>query len=170
MNKLNRVKQMKYYQKNLSNYRTVQKDTGNILTKKRDYEYNCYGYAVGYYDWLDLNDFCYLADEEDWDELEIMAADCAMEVEHAIIGCRQIVDPSHAKSNERVFAMRVGYDDFHFARLNSDGVWTHKPGSNTVREMTEDELYGDEWCSFREYPYISTVYFFAMPKTSVVFN
>ena len=36
MNKLNRVKQMKYYQKNLSNYRTVQKDTGNILTKKHD--------------------------------------------------------------------------------------------------------------------------------------
>lgn len=171
MNKFESVQQMFYYRSHLSNYAIVQKDTGNILTRKPNWDYNCYGYAVGFYDWLDLDSFCYMGDDEDdRDALEMMAAECANEVEMALKNCRQIIGPSHAKPNERVFALRVGYDDFHFARLNSDGIWTHKPGGNTIREMTEDELYGDEWCPQREYPYISTIYFFAIKKGKVEFN
>ena len=157
------------YAKTLNNFRTVIKDTNNHITTAFDSEYNCMGYAFGYYDWMDLDSFCCLDAYEDEEyengieaELEAMTLDCVQEI--LKFGFRQISQPHYAQAHERVIAFRCGYDDFHFARLNSDGIWTHKPGGNFIREMTLDELYGDAWCEHRICPYISKVYFFAIDK------
>lgn len=161
-------KELKYLYKTVNNFSTILKDTNNEVAKKLQYEYNCMGYAFGWYDWLDLDSF-YAIDqdlieddeEEAKQDLEKMTIDCVIEIEkHYAV--RRIRRPEEATNNERVFAFRCGYDDFHFARLNSDGIWTHKPGGNYIREMTEDELYGDAWCEHRFYPYTSKVYFFAV--------
>jgi hypothetical protein len=61
-----------------------------------------------------------------------------------------------------MIAFRIGADDFHFARKNSDGIWTHKPGVNTIREMTEEELFDVAWSKHRNCPYISEIAFFAV--------
>ena len=61
--------------------------------------------------------------------------------------------------------MRIGYDDFHFARLGSDGIWTHKPGHSTIREMSEAELFSDAWSKeSRNCPYISEIVFFTIKE------
>lgn len=157
-------REIKYYMKTLNNFCTVIKDTNNAVTTLFRNEYNCMGYALGWYDWLDLDDFqCLDGDDDNYDLLEDMTLDCVKEIKRCY-AARQISNPQAALPHERVFAFRCGFDDFHFARLNSDGIWTHKPGGNFIREMTEDELYGDAWCDNREYPYISTVYFFAIDE------
>ena len=52
-------------------------------------------------------------------------------------------------SGERMIAFRIGADDFHFARQNSDGTWTHKPGNSYIREMSKEELLSDAWSTHR---------------------
>lgn len=158
--------QIEHYAKTLDNFRTVIKDTNNHIATTLDNEYNCMGYAFGCYDWMDLESFRCLDnfDNEDYIDAELkeMTLDCVQEIIE--YGFRQISQPHYVKAHERVIAFRCGYDDFHFARLNSDGIWTHKPGGKFIRKMTEDELYGDAWCEHRRYPYTSKVYFFAIKK------
>ena len=157
MNRYGRHNHEKLYSESLSNYETVLKDTGGRIVKYPTGAYNCMGYAFGIYDWLDINSFI----DTDGETIEEVALDCAIEIEERF-NCRRITSPEVATKDERVIAMRIGEDDFHFARLNSDGTWTHKPGSWSIREMTEEELYSNAWMEERCCPYISTVYFFAI--------
>lgn len=154
--------QYDFYSNNLSNFRTVLKDTKGKVARTEDGIYNCMSYALGVFnDWLNLDEFLY---SEDFDEerLEDIAYCCAAELENNY-NCRPLNSHlDHLEEGERMIAMRIGYDDFHFARLNSDGVWTHKTGCGTIKVMPEEELLGNCWCSSRMYPYISTVYFFAI--------
>ena len=169
-------RQARKYCRDLDNYRTVIKDTNNRVNEVMNTEYNCMGYAFGVFDWLDCDDFYCLCDdcasdnssfdptdptEEEYERLNDMTNDVARELERRF-PIRAIRRPEAALPHERVIAMRCGFDDFHFARLNSDGVWTHKPGGNVIREMSEDELYGWAWCENRQYPYTSKIYFFAI--------
>ena len=62
-----------------------------------------------------------------------------------------------------MIAFRIGATDFHFARKNSDGTWTHKPGEDLICEMSEEELLSDAWCEeTRDFPYISSIAFYAV--------
>jgi hypothetical protein len=173
--------QTKKYCRDVDNFRTVLKDTNNRVAHVLNGEYNCMGYAFGIFDWLDCHHFHNLeyrlevereendlpefdpneATDEEYEALEDMTRDVAIELLDRF-PIRLIGDVAEARPTERVIAMRCGFDDFHFARLNSDGVWTHKPGGNTIRIMEEDELYGNAWCPGRWCPYVSSVYFFAI--------
>ena len=125
-------------------------------------------YALGEFDvWLGLSSFyrSFEDDEEtivDYEHIDKVFNDCCKELEARFILRR--IDNPHVElaANERVIAFRIGADDFHFARKNSDGVWTHKPGSGTIREMSKYELFGDMWSDQRVYPYVSEVAFFAV--------
>lgn len=163
-------KNYRMYQKELSNFKTVLKDTNNSIITANQYDYNCMSYALGEFDsWLVLYAFDHSFMEDNYEEIDYacMAGvfkDCCEELEERF-AVRRLTGPNdELNSNERMIAFRIGVDDFHFARRNSDGVWTHKPGSNTIREMTEDELLGEVWGDYRTYPYISEIAFFAVIK------
>jgi hypothetical protein len=159
----------RFYEKELSNFKTVMKDTNNNLVTADQNDYNCMSYALGVFnDWLRIDAFKYsFVDEEyeevDYDCLEDVFNDCCAEIEYKF-AVRRLTGPTASiKENERMIAFRVGADDFHFARRNSDGIWTHKPGGNYIREMSEDELFSEAWCKrARLYPYISEIAFFAV--------
>ena len=162
-------KQAKYYAKHLSNFSNVCRDTNNKILECDDWDYNCMGYALGTYIWEKLEDFRILNhwwnDEEEIENLEEVLYDCVEEILERFSNLRKIQYISDAQPVERVIAMRIGLDDFHFARLGSDGIWTHKPGHSTIREMSEAELFSDAWSEkSRECPYISDVIFFAIKE------
>lgn len=160
-------KTYRFYQKELSNFKTVMKDTNNSLVIANQFDYNCMSYAFGVFnDWLGINafeySFNYDEDTIDYEYMQDVFDDCCCEIENRF-AVRRVSGPN-AKllENERMIAFRIGADDFHFARRNSDGVWTHKPGTDTIREMSEDELFDDAWSTHRCYPYISEIAFFAV--------
>jgi hypothetical protein len=141
-----------------SNHEVILKDAPGVA-KYYYTTYNCFGYAMGYYDWLDLESF-YIIEEEDEDDLICMFEDCCNELSSRY-GLRPVFPHWELEKDEHLIAFRVGYDDFHFARKNSDGTWTHKPGSNFIRKMSEEE-FNSEWCPSRECPYISPIAYFAV--------
>lgn len=160
-------KNYRFYEKELSNFKTVMKDTNNNLVTAKQYDYNCMSYALGVYnDWLSIwafdNSYVYENDEIDYDYLDDIFWDCCVELEERFAVRRLTGPKAELKENERMIAFRIGADDFHFARKNSDGTWTHKPGSNTIREMSEEELFDVAWSKHRNFPYISEIAFFAV--------
>lgn len=166
MNKYYRYRAEDLLRRHTSNSDVIMKDAPGV--KRYDIsDYNCFGYAVGYYDWLDLDNFCYLADDEggNYDALDEMFEDCCFELEDSY-GFTRIHDANvipPLRKDEHIIAFRVGFDDFHFARLNSDGTWSHKPGSNYIRNMDEEEFF-DAWCPNRCYPYVSDIAYFIVRK------
>ena len=161
-------KKYRFYKKELSNFKTVMRDTNNSLVVANQYNYNCMSYALGVFnEWLGIrafNDsFSYDDDDIDYEYLNDVFYDCCLELEERF-SVRRISGPTaKLEINERVIAFRIGADDFHFVRRNSDGTWTHKPGGNYIREMSEDELFSDAWSeASRSYPYISEIAFFAV--------
>lgn len=159
----------RFYQKELSNFKTVMKDTNNSLVIADQYNYNCMSYAFGVFDnWLCLDAFEHsiveggVYDEVDYDYLADVFYDCCCELENRF-AVRRVSGPDAVLAeNERMIAFRIGADDFHFARKNSDGTWTHKPGSDYIREMSEEELLGVAWSRHRYCPYISEIAFYAV--------
>lgn len=149
-----------------SNYRTIIEDTHRSILYHDMWDYNCMGYALGVYDWLEIDAFMWLdEDEQDYEALQDNFEACCDELvrEHQLI---RIYDPSHVVSlakDSHLIAFRIGFDDFHFARLNSDGVWTHKPGGSQIRELTPEE-FNQAWCPHRSCPYISDIAYFIVQK------
>ena len=159
----------RFYQSTLNNLDTVIKDTNNKLITSDQHDYNCMSYAFGIYDeWLYLNCFdnSYDYNDEsnvDLEYLDDVFEDCCYELENRFKVRRLKDSEAILNADERMIAFRIGADDFHFARKNSDGTWTHKPGCNYIREMTEDELLGKAWSEdSRPFPYISEIAFYAV--------
>jgi hypothetical protein len=159
----------KFYKKELSNFKTVMKDTNNNLISADQYDYNCMSYAFGVFDhWLELGSFnpTYIFDCDDnyidYDCLNKVFSDCCEELQNRYAVRRLTSSNDTLLSGERMIAFRIGGDDFHFVRRNSDGTWTHKPGANYIREMSEEELLSDTWSEHRQFPYISEIAFFAV--------
>lgn len=145
MNAFNRYENIREIRKYNSNHSILIKDAPGIQ-KYGMWTYNCFGYALGYYDWLDLHSFSWLESEEyaTEDDLLNMFEDCCAELEDRYQLTRVYDANIKLPSNQHLIAFRVGYDDFHFARRNSDGTWSHKPGRNYIRPMSEEELFGAE--------------------------
>ena len=169
----NRIKRQyrrnyKFYEKRLSNFKTVMKDTNNSLVIADQFNYNCMSYALGVFDsWLRIDAFRYSFAERNYSEVDYETLDdvfynCCLELEERFAVRRLSGPHANLTENERMIAFRIGADDFHFARKNSDGTWTHKPGSDYIREMSEEELLDTAWCTHRRCPYISDVAFFAV--------
>lgn len=166
VNKKEVKRRHRFYSNNLSNYRNVLKDTDKQILRFAEDEYNCMGYALGSYEWECLDNFRWTSLDHDTGELdmEIMGDilhDCVYEILQRCSYIRLINSPKDIVKGERVVAFRLSETDFHWARLGSDGIWTHKPGSHTIRVMSETEFYG-EWCPNRADPYISEIVYFAV--------
>lgn len=154
-------RQYKFYEKELSNFKTIMKDTDNHLVSAHQYDYNCMSYALGIYDkWLLLESFHHSVD--DYDYLEHTFDDCCQELADRYKLRRLFNLEEKLEPNERVIAFRIGATDFHFVRQNSDGTWTHKLGEECVETMSEEELFSNAWSDYKEYPYISEIAFFAV--------
>ena len=157
----------RYYTKNLSNFLNVCKDTNNAIITQSRWEYNCMGYAIGTYEWETLEHFTWTPIDHDTGKLDMdymcdVLWDCVDEILEHFPKMRLIRSPREIQSNEHAVAFRLSETDFHWARLGSDGIWTHKPGNSTIRVMNEDEFCG-EWCvGLRPDPYISDTIFFAV--------
>lgn len=159
-------KTYRFYEKQLSNFKTVMRDTNNSLVIANQFDYNCMSYALGVFDnWLCIDAFEHSFAEDNYNEIDYDLLDnvfynCCTELEERF-AVRRVAGPNvELAANERMIAFRIGADDFHFARRNSDGIWTHKPGSDYIREMSEDELFSDVWSRHRRCPYISEIAFF----------
>ena len=99
----------------------------------------------------------------DYEYLKDIFEDCCQELIWKYNLRRLSSSQEQLKTNERMIAFRIGADDFHFVRKNSDGTWTHKPGQNYIRKMSEEELLSDAWSEdTRIYSYISEIAFFAV--------
>ena len=163
-------KAYKFYNNELSNFKTVLKDTNNNLLSADRFNYNCMSYALGVYNkWLGLSSFDYSIDYDnedsdiDYDYLKHIFEDCCQELIWKYDLRRLSSSREQLEANERMIAFRIGADDFHFARKNSDGTWTHKPGQNYIRKMHEKELLSDSWSEdTRIFPYVSEIAFFAV--------
>ena len=159
-----------FYQNELSNFETVMKDTNNNLVTADECDYNCMSYAFGVFDdWLGLDTFDLsfaednTVDDIDYELLNDIFFACCNEIEDNFNVRRLIDSIAPIEEDERIIAFRIGANDFHFARKNSDGTWTHKPGQGYIREMSEEELFSEAWCAnSRTYPYISEIAFFAV--------
>ena len=166
MNAFKKHSNISFLRQHNSNYRTIIKNAPG--TVRYDIcDYNCFGYAMGYYDWLDFNNFYCLADEYagNWDALNDMFEDCCSELEENYKLKRVFTPDVRVASDEYIIAFRVGFDDFHFARLLSDGTWSHKPGGNYIRQMDEKE-FKEAWCPNRKHPYVSEIAYFVVTKGS----
>ena len=156
-----------FYQKELSNFETVMKDTNNNLITADEDVYNCMSYAFGVFDdWLGLDTFDLSftsRDDIDYELLNNIFFACCNEIEDNFNVRRLINSIAPIEEDKRIIAFRIGANDFHFARKNSDGTWTHKPGCGYIREIPEEELFSEAWCAnSRTYPYISEIAFFAV--------
>ena len=160
-------KRARYYSKHLSNFRNVCRDTKNAIITESRWLYNCMGYAIGTYEWELLEEFRWTPVDHQTGQLDMEHMndtlwDCVDEILKRFSQMRLIKSPRDMKANEHAVAFRISETDFHWARLGSDGIWTHKPGNSTIREMSEEEFCG-EWCAdLREDPYISDTIFFAV--------
>ena len=161
-------KTYKIYQAKLSNLPTVVRDTNYNLITAEHSKYNCMSYALGLFDqWCYLDAFDDAFNDAgcgviDYEQLDKIFTECCIELEKKFHLRRLISSEEKLNTNERMIAFRIGADDFHFVRQNSDGTWTHKPGTMYVREMDKEELFSNAWGTSRKYPYISEIAFFAV--------
>ena len=167
-----RQENVKYYSNNLPNYEAVLKDTNNAIIEYDDWSYNCMGYALGTFKWEELKNFMYAGGN-------MSKRFSKSIIKHSLKACRRelirnhklrpISSPKRARATERVIAFRVGADDFHFARLNSDGTWTHKPGHSAIRCMPVEELTDKKgWSLHRTHPYNSKICYFAIKTEPLI--
>lgn len=139
-------------------------DTNNSIVQYDNYDYNCMGYALGTFDWEELENFYVIGEDKDYSALNKMADDCVNELITNIGYLRLIEDPDDVREDEYAIAFKVGFDDFHFMRRNSDGTWTQKRGKEPIEEVKELDVFAIVWGKQRHYPYISSTHFFAVRK------
>lgn len=156
-----RDERYEYYSNNLSNFKTVLQDTNEDITYFDEDSYNCMGYALGTFEWEALDSFVEI-EREDPEFLADITLECVAELEDNFEYLRRIERPEDVLDNEYAIAFRMGYDDFHFLRQNSDGSWTHKPGNNVIQTISKEEVFSFAWCPQRFFPYVSEIYFFAV--------
>lgn len=153
-----------YYANNLRNFDTIMKDTNEEIINVETCDYNCMGYALGTFEWEDLWNY-FSCEDEDFSLLETTAKACVQEILNSYTDIRQVIDPKEVDKDEYAIAFRIGYDDYHFIRQNSDGSWSHKRGPQEIENFNEEDVYADVWCCERLCPYVSTIYFFAVKES-----
>ena len=147
------------------------KDIDDINNNYKDIGwFNCMGFALGDYDWLDLDAFVTPADDweyihrnnedenysnifkgnfrENQDFMEYMediAEDCADEVDRCYVNCRRVSSIDDLLPCEYLVGFKIGPTDFHFIRRFSNGLWVEKPGGMNLRTMSEEVALSSSW-------------------------
>ena len=127
-------------------------------------EYNCGGYALSTYNW-----FCPNTNAEKYYNMDIEErVNYSVRYIIRFFGkekIRVIHSIEEKTSTEYIIAFRVGDEDFHFMKRGDNGVWYHKPGSNTIRRIKKEEVFAEKWYSPRGWTtYNSKIVLFAMQK------
>lgn len=131
--------EMDYYNKNGRNSQNTSID-----------DYNCGGYALGTFNWyLPYESY----EESTWAlhfEHNMSVNEIAHYYENYLLSdffeiIRPIKSTDELAENEKAIAFRVGIDDFHFCVYRKDIGWYHKPGRNTIRRITTEEVFADHW-------------------------
>lgn len=114
------------------------------VADRADTYFNCMGFALGTYEWEELWAYgCTDNREEELDECVEEMLDLSFDCHFPSV--RLIDSPEEVDENEYCVAMRLAEDDFHFVRQMPNGEWWHKPGSHTIRKMSEEEVFADSW-------------------------
>lgn len=103
-------------------------------------DYNCYGYAIGITEWLELGDIANL--QVDWLNINPELLCVAFEADMSILKIKIVKklqreeEDTKLKPNQWEVALYWADEDFHFIRKDLDGTWSHKQGeSSTERHM-----------------------------------
>jgi hypothetical protein len=166
--------------RHLENGQTILKDTNNATDNTDRYDYNCGGFALGTFDWY----LPYISDDEgeyyepnednmdavynarydhdcgeiDYYEMCNIIADVYIDnmIKFGNVD-REISSLKELKEGERAVYFRASESDFHYVRILSDGTYAHKPGSSFIEEMSEEELFSENWSETRWDPYSGRV-------------
>lgn len=146
------------------------------VVERHDYEYNCMGFAIGTYEWEDLEDFEYTDDLEDEDEYAVslrssICYECALKLTLLSLYIEnyprmRVLESRYEKleDDEYLVAMKVSEDDYHFRRQMDDGKWYEKCGSGPIKECT-DTVYDEDWWSLHgQLHYDSDTVYLAVTK------
>lgn len=134
-------------------------------------DYNCGGYALGTFNWYlpyeDYNDNTWSLYDEQGMTVDEMADFYAQFMLDDFFGRLRIIKSITEKAlDEKVIAFRCCKNDFHFCVRGDNGVWYHKPGSNTIRRIKKEEVFADTWSSPSGWDiYDSKIILFAMKKS-----
>lgn len=116
-------------------------------------DYNCGGYALGTFDWYDIDDYRHA--------IEQILSDFP---KSKVIKFRKIPRLSLNKWN--IIAFRIGensfWDDFHFMKYCRDGKWRGKEGMMEIRELKGSIL--DTWKRTDGMEYNKKITFIAIPR------
>lgn len=130
-------------------------------------DYNCGGWALNTFSWYcPCNEYAVKHRDEIYydinpknDEQYLLSPErtkiCVEEMVKQFAGkIRPINNLHELKNNEYAVAFRLApeYDDFHFCKRASNGKWSHKPGTKTIRPISKEEVFAEVWVSgFIEY-------------------
>lgn len=104
---------------------------------------NCFGYAVGQNRWLTFGTRAY--------------GDVCIQV-ILDYGYRQVKRKDMVLGKEYI-VFKYGGSDFHFAKRSPSGQWSHKPGGQIVRPVSEKNIFEDKWLTYSQ-DYTSTIHIF----------
>lgn len=111
---------------------------------------NCMGYALGRNEWM-----------------RIPMWECERPITIALYLAEtynlKLVSKSDMVLGKEYIVFRKSSQDFHFAKRSADGHWRHKPGHNTVRPMSEKEVFSGYWQNGMLY-YNSTPFIFEVQE------
>lgn len=156
----------------MNSNQVFEKETNyNVLEAYND-DYNCMSFALNCFEnWLEPSTFHCLGridSSKNFRELERLTKQCVLELQETF-ELRRVRGIYDLSENEYMIAFRLSGDDFHFMRRFSDGQWYHKRGAWPIEAIDEEEVYAPLW-EHRDMPYISTIFFFAVPFDYDVYN
>ena len=110
-------------------------------------DYNCGGYALRTFDWVDFHYSFYDRAAQQMDAI------CAALPAWERCDCPQKFDTKHYDYVAFRWGKRVGWSDFHFLRLWKNGTWHGKQGDGEIYRVknvfapwvrNDGEVYGEE--------------------------
>lgn len=95
----------------------------------KSYEYNCYGYAVGIYEWLLIEDRYSGAVNELLEKFPYL----------------KLVTRDQVVLGKEYIAFRYTKYDFHFMKRSKQGYWRHKMGSQPAEAIATKDVFASNW-------------------------
>lgn len=135
-------------------------------------DYNCGGYALGTYSWYcpydrkwaDRFNTKYLPLKNHKREFMRLATQIILK---DFPNVRTIRLPDEATPNERVIALRLADNDFHFMYRGLNKVWYHKIGGTELQRVSKEQVFAKAWNDYFGAPaYKGKIVFFAMKVTN----
>lgn len=129
------------------------------------YDYNCMGYALDTYSWLNA----YLKDGK----TDVFIYGVSKEKQKKVLkSCTKYLlnnfplvpitreQAYNACGRKQIIAFRIAKYDFHFMVRRKNGSWYHKMGCNDILRIDKDKVFADVWRNDCGDVYDSEILFF----------